>query len=254
MKIGQVAAQLYTVRDYCKTVTDTARTLKRIREIGYRAVQVSGVGPIPEEDLARMLAGEGLTCCATHEGNILTEPAKVAARLHKLGCRYTAYPYPGGVNLESLQDVKDLAARLNASGKVLHDAGCVLTYHNHNIEFRRFEGRLMLDVLFADTDPRYLQGEIDTYWVQYGGGSPEEWCARLKGRLPLLHLKDMATDRENKPVFAEIGQGNLNWKRIVAAAEQSGCEWLIVEQDICPRDPFDSLKISFEYIRDSLCG
>lgn len=253
MKITQVAAQLYTVRDHCKTAADLAETLKKVRAIGYQAVQLSGVGPIPEQDIVRMLNGEGLVCCATHEGNILTEPWKVVERLRHLNCRYTAYPYPGGVKLETLADVRELARRLNAAGRILADAGQVLTYHNHNIEFRTFGGRLMLDVLFEETDPVCLQGELDTFWVQYGGGSPEDWCRKLTGRLPLLHLKDYGVTADNKHTFAEIGHGNLNWKAIIAAAEESGCEWYIVEQDTCPGNPFDSLKLSFDYLKDHLC-
>lgn len=253
MKIDQVAAQLYTVRQSCKTAEDLARTLARVRAIGYTAVQVSGVGPIPEEEIARMLAGEGLVCCATHEGNILTAPGQVAERLRKLGCTYTAYPHPSGVKLETLDDVKDLARRLDEAGRILAAAGCVLTYHNHSIEFRRFGGRVMLETLYEETDPRHLQGELDTYWVQFGGGNPESWCRRLKGRLPLLHMKDFAAGPDNKPVFAEIGRGNLEWKAIVRAAEESGCRWFIVEQDTCPGDPFDSLKISFDTIKETLC-
>jgi len=66
-------------------------------------------------------------------------------------------------------------------------------------------------------------------------------------------MKDFAITPDNKIAFAEIGQGNLDWPRIVAAAEASGCEWFIVEQDVCPGDPFDSLRQSFEYIRTTLC-
>ena len=249
MKVSQIVAQLYTLRDHAKTPADLAQTLKKVRAIGYQAVQVSGVCAIDPAELARMLASEGLTCAATHEGNILTEPEKVAAKLRTLKCGYTAYPYPGGVKLETADDVKALAKQLNRSGQIIRDGGAVLTYHNHNIEFRKFGGRTMLEILYAETDPRNLQGEIDTYWVQYGGGDPVDWCQRLKGRLPLLHLKDFATDVQNKPTYAEIGQGNLDWRRIIPAAEASGCQWFIVEQDVCPADPFDSLKISFEFLR-----
>ena len=79
-----------------------------------------------------------------------------------------------------------------------------------------------------------------------------DWCKKLKGRLPLLHMKDYAYLASDKHAMAEIGSGNLNWKKIVAAAEKSGCEWFIVEQDVCPADPFDSLKKSFEYIAANL--
>jgi sugar phosphate isomerase/epimerase len=149
--------------------------------------------------------------------------------------------------------VKAFAARLNAAGKVLHEAGCRLSYHNHHIEFRRVKKKPVLEWIFKYTDPQYLQAELDTYWVQYGGGDPVAWCKKLKSRLPLLHLKDYAIDTENKVVFAAVGAGNLNWKKIIATAEKSGCEWFIVEQDTCPGDPFESLKESFEFIRNRLC-
>jgi sugar phosphate isomerase/epimerase len=256
MKTHQIAAQLYTVRDFAKTPADIARTLQKIRAIGYQAVQISGLGPIAEKELVALLKGEGLTCCATHEdGNlILNEPQRVVDRLRALGCTITAYAWPAGIKFDTLPDVKSFARRLDAAGKVLHDAGQVLCYHNHHIEFRRLAGKPILEILFEETDPRYLQGEPDTYWVQHGGGDPVGWCERLNGRLPILHMKDYTVTTANQATFAEIGNGNLNWKRIIAAAEAAGCHWFCIEQDTCPGDPFDSLKQSFEYTTEHLCS
>jgi sugar phosphate isomerase/epimerase len=98
-----------------------------------------------------------------------------------------------------------------------------------------------------------LQGEPDTYWIQYGGGDPVAWCEKLSGRLPLLHLKDFAIDAEDNIAMCEIGAGNLDWPRIVAAAERSGCRWYIVEQDTCPGDPVDSLAQSYRYLASEIC-
>jgi len=253
MKVEQVAAQLFTLRDYCKDSASFAESMKKVRAMGYQAVQVSGVGVSDPVEIAAILNGEGLTCCATHENNIIQEPEAVAERLQKLACRYTAVPSPCGREMNSLADVKEFAADMNKAGEILHNAGITLTYHNHNGEFRRYDGQMMLEVIYGETDPRYLQGELDTYWVQYGGGDSAEWCERLKERLPLLHLKDYKTNQDGDPAFAVIGYGNLNWQRIMKAAEASGCEWFIVEQDRCDGSPFDSLQMSYEYIRDNLC-
>jgi sugar phosphate isomerase/epimerase len=257
MKISQVAAQLYTVRDHMKTAADFATTLAKVRKIGYQAVQLSAIPGLPEEDVAATLADVGLVCCSTHESSqlVLDQPAAIAQRVRKYnGCTSTAYAYPSGVKLDDLEDVLAFAKRLNESGRIMREHGVSLAYHNHNIEFRRYGRRTMLEVLYEETDPRNLLGEPDTYWIQYGGGDSVEWCERLKGRLPLLHMKDYKTTFDDKPAFAEIGHGNLNWKKIVAAAEASGCEWYIVEQDRCDGNPFDSLRMSFEYIRDNLCS
>jgi sugar phosphate isomerase/epimerase len=254
MKLHQVAAQLYTCRDLLKTPADIASTLRRLREVGYTAVQVSGMGPIAEEELNAILDGEGLVCCATHEpaDRILNETPQVIERLQKLRCAYTAYPFPAGVDLSSGESVDALIAKLDAAGAAMAAAGITLCYHNHNQEFRKLGGKTILDRIYDQTDPKHLQGEPDTYWVHFGGGENVEWCEKLAGRLPLIHLKDYETNEENKPALCEIGKGNLNFKRIIAAAEKSGCKWFIVEQDTCPGDPVDSLKQSFEYIKANL--
>ena len=255
MKIEQVAVQLYTLREHLKTPQDIANSLARVRAIGYQAVQLSGLGPVDDAELVRMLAGEGLVCCATHEpgSEILDSPQRVVARLQALGCSITAYPYPAGIDLTTLDAVRAFAARLDAAGRQLHAAGQVLCYHNHHLEFRRLDGRTVLEHLYALTDARYLQGEPDTYWVQYGGGDPVDWCERLQGRLPILHLKDYAIGADARPTFAAVGQGNLDWPRIIDAADAAGCRWYAVEQDTCPGDPFESLRQSFDYIQGQLC-
>lgn len=254
MKLPQVAAQLYTLREFIKTPADVATTLKKVRAIGYEAVQVSAMGPIAEEELVKILDGEGLTICATHEDCdvILNTPEAVVERLKKLNCKYTAYPFPRGIDMGDEAQIRALAKKLDASGAVLRAAGQVLTYHNHAIEWVRHGGKTAMQIIYEESSPLNLQAEIDTYWVQYGGGDPVDWCKRLPGRLPLLHMKDYGFTKENKIAMAEIGNGNLDWKAIIAGAEGSGCEWFIVEQDICPADPFDSLKISFDYITANL--
>jgi sugar phosphate isomerase/epimerase len=256
MRLDQVAAQLYTLRDHLKTPDQIISTLKKVRKIGYRAVQVSGMGPIDTGELARILDGEGLICCSTHENSatMLDNPEAVCEKLNALGCTYTAYPYPADVDLSTFRAVRAFAKRLNYAGKVLHEGGKVLTYHNHDIEFVRMRDTPILEIIFNETDPQYLQAELDTHWVQAGGASPVDWCRKLNGRLPTLHIKDFAVTAERKRVFAEIGSGNLDWPKIIDAAEESGCTWFIVEQDgqWLDNDPFKSLKSSYQFIKDRL--
>lgn len=253
MKKAQIAAQLYTLRDFLKTPADIAESMKKVKAIGYDAVQLSGMGPIEESEIIKILDGEGLVCCATHESgaNIVDDTQKVIDRLNALGCKYTAYPYPH-VPLNSEEAVKDLAKGLDVAGKKMAVAGQVLTYHNHAVEFTRFGNRTALDIIYDETNPAYLQGEIDTYWVQYGGGNPVAWCQRLKNRMPLLHLKEFGII-ENQIKILEVGSGNLDWAGIIAAGDAAGTEWFIVEQDTCRYDAFDSLKMSLNYLVANFC-
>lgn len=92
-----------------------------------------------------------------------------------------------------------------------------------------------------------LRDELDTYWVKHGGEEPVDYIRKYKGRVPLLHLKDMADDADRS--FAEIGEGILDIPAICAAAEDAGTQWLIVEQDVCKKSPIESVKLSLENLK-----
>jgi sugar phosphate isomerase/epimerase len=254
MKLSQVAVQLFTVREHCQNATDLAATARKLRAIGYQAVQVSGIGAIADADVVAIMRDAGLVICATHEpGNvILDEPERAIARLQRLGCRLTAYPFPHGINFTDPAQVRALTTKLDAAGAKFRAAGLVLGYHNHGIEFVPCEGTPALELIYAQTDPKNVVAELDTYWIHYGGGDILEWCRKLRGRLPFIHLKDYVYTPADKPTFCEVGHGTLPFKRIVAEAEAGGCEWFIVEQDTCPGDPFESLAKSFRYVREHL--
>lgn len=256
MRIEQVAAQLYTLRDHAKTPSQISATLRKVRKIGYEAVQVSGLGPIDPDELRRILDGEGLVCCATHENanTILENPHAVVATLNILGCTYTAYPFPSKIDFSSMRSTREFVRKINEAGRVLKEGGKILAYHNHDIEFVQIKGRTILEIIYDETDDDCLQAEIDTHWVQAGGGSSAAWCRHLSGRLPLLHMQDFGLSSDRKRVFAEIGSGNMDWKEIILAAEQAGCRWYVVEQDgdWVDNDPFKSLKLSLRYIRENL--
>lgn len=254
MNIEQVGVQLYTLRDHLTTAEDYQDSLQKIADIGYKSVQVSGPRPIDEGDIASLCAEKGLVINSSHEDShlILNNPARVVENLEAFGCRYTAYPYPRDIDLGSEPALEALIDGLESSGRILSEAGKVLTYHNHALELEEINGVPVLELIYGRSDPRFLQGEIDTYWIHVGGSSPQAWCARLRDRLPLLHLKDYALDGDGDPRFAEIGQGVLDFRTIIATAEASGCQWFIVEQDTCPGDPFDSIEMSYRYIYDNL--
>ncbi len=256
MKIEQVALITYTIRDSIQTPEGFRESMAKLAKIGFKAVQISGMplDVMPAEEIAAVCAENGLTICATHEPSdmILDEPEKVVERLKKLGTKYTAYPFPRDIDFSDPESRNGLIQKLDKAGAVLREAGLVLTYHNHANEFFSYEGKTALRHIYDETDPQNLQAEIDTYWVQLGGGCPTEWCESLKGRLPLLHMKDVGVREGNTPIMHEIGYGNLDFKSIVAAAEASGCEWFIIEQDTCPGDPFESVKKSFDYITQNL--
>lgn len=246
MELGTsaIAAQLYTLRDYTKTPEAFAETLKKVADIGYEAVQTSAHGPIEPQALKQIIDDAGLKIVATHEPyeKLRDNPERVAAE-HKLwGCPNVAI---GGLpgDYRSEEGFARFATECSEVARQLKELGLTFGYHNHSFELERFGDRTGLQILADETDPQVFNFEIDTYWVQHGGGNPVKWLRELKGRVPFIHLKDMAM-QGSQQLYAEIGEGNLDWPGILEAASESGVQWYIVEQDTCQRDPFDSLALS----------
>lgn len=246
----RIALQLWTLREHLKTPEAVARTFERVRRIGYEHVELGGLCPMPAREVKRLADENGLSICSAHADarEIVEQTSKIADTLSELGCRFVVYPYLH-VPLETLDQVSALADDLTRAGEALRRRGRLLTYHHHATEFRRLGGKAILDWIFDRTDPLLVHAELDTYWVQLGGGDPARYCARLSGRLPLLHVKDYAIDGEGKPVTAALGEGNLNFSTILREADSAACDWYIVEQD-CPEDVvFEAIATSLTYLQ-----
>lgn len=251
MKKNQIAAQLYSFRDFIKTPKEVAETLAKLKRLGYDTVQLSGsLAPMPEAELKRMLDGVGLLAPTAHEpgAKIVNETDVVIDRLLKLDCHHVAYPYPHVVPTNEADAVK-LARQLDATARKMAAAGITLAYHNHAIEFIRFGGRSMLDIIY-DEAPE-LEAEIDTFWVQAGGGNPVSWINRMAGRMEVLHIKDFGVSDNRNRLMMPVGSGNLEWNAIINAAEAGGVKWFVVEHDgDCP-DPFASFKESIVFLSNN---
>jgi sugar phosphate isomerase/epimerase len=244
-----IAAQMYTLRDFTKTPADIASTLKRVKKIGYDAVQLSALGKIDPKELAKILQGEDLICCATHVSleRMRDETAAVIEEHRLWNCKYTAI---GGFfpNAPKAADWPKFAKEFSEVAAKFRGSGVRVGYHNHSHELARFDGKVALQTLLDHFSPEIWM-EIDTYWIQHGGGDPAAWIAKVTGRIPCVHLKDFAIDSDRNPLMAEVGEGNLNWPAILQACRAAGVEWYIIEQDICQRDPFESLAISLRNAR-----
>ncbi len=243
-------AQLFTVRDFIKDLSGVVASFRKIREIGYTAVQISGMGPVDPKEVAKVLKDNGLACGITHMAwsRFLNDLDRVIEEHLLWGCRHAAIgslpaEYRGAEGIDRfLKELEPVARRLAA-------AGIDFSYHNHAHEFVRINGETWLGVLYRRAPAALLKAELDTYWVQAGGGDPTAWIQKCAGRIPVLHVKDMCMTKDGAR-FAPIGDGNLNWPAIFKAAEEAGTEFLMVEQDQCyGADPFDCLAASYRFLK-----
>ncbi|MBC7255935.1 MAG: sugar phosphate isomerase/epimerase [Chloroflexi bacterium] len=242
-----VAAQLYTVREFTQTPQGVAETLEKVARIGYKAVQISGFGPVDPKDVARWAEENGLIIASTHMSwdRFRNDLDRLIEEHLLWKC---VHPAVGSLPREyySVEGLQRFTEELAPIAEKLASVGMDFSYHNHNHELAKYEGRTWLERLFDAAPPQMLKFELDTYWLQAGGADPAWWVRKCAGREPLLHLKDMIVTPQREQRFAEIGEGNLNWPAILQAAAESGVEWYCVEQDSAyGRDPFESLAISY---------
>jgi sugar phosphate isomerase/epimerase len=260
----------------------TLETLRKVSGLGYNAIEISQV-PMTPENVGQMRRAQdelGMQIAAlsalltTQPGAVfesLTDDfAKIVGDCRTLDTsilRIGMLPFDA---MGSLDLVLDFARMSNEMARRLEDEGVELYYHNHHIEFAKFDGRYMLDII-AETAPA-VGLELDVHWIHRGGLDPIGVLAKYTGRVRLVHLKDYriaplpASALEflasgdfgafmsaftGVVQFAEVGQGNLDWTAIIDQALASGAEYLLVEQDdTYGRDPFESLAISRDHLRE----
>lgn len=247
----KIAAQLFTVRDYTQTEEELKRTLKKIKDIGYNAVQVSSIGPIEPEKVKKLVDDVGLDICATHISfERLKNDLKNVIKEHKLwNCDYVGLGIMPEKYRNSAEGIREFIKEINPIAKEIKENNLQFIYHNHNIEFAKHGDKTGMEILFEESNPEYFDFEIDTYWVQAGGANPVDWIKKVNKRMDVVHFKDMTVD-DWDPLMAEIGEGNLNWNKIIKTCKENEVKWACVEQDICPGDPFDSLEISFNNLKE----
>jgi sugar phosphate isomerase/epimerase len=242
-----IAAQLYTVRDL--TQRDFAGAVKAVAAIGYRAVELAGYGNLPSAAEARkVLNDHGMAVVGSHtnlealERNLIRVLDDAAA----LGSPTVVLSFLPELRRKDGDGWRASAATLDEIGWACRTQGVELAYHHHHFEFLKFDGQYGLEILWRHSSPENLKAELDTFWIRYGGEDPAGYVRRLGPRATHLHLKDMTPNRQ----FGEVGTGTLDFPAILAAAEEAGVRWGIVEQDSTyDRPPLESLRISFDNLR-----
>ena len=244
----QIGAQFYTVRNQCQTLDDFALTLRKVADIGYKTVQISGTCPYDAQWLKEQLDMNGLRCVLTHipVPRLTGELPQVIADHHVFGCENIGL---GWYAFNETDTYENFMATYPAIARKIREGGRYFMYHNHDQEFKRIGGKLILEKLMEDFPADIMGFTLDTFWVQAGGGDPAQWLEKLKGRIPCIHLKDYAYGRK----MAVVGEGNINFSRVFSAAEESGTKFMLVEQDDCNgEDPIECLRRSYEYLK--ACG
>ena len=244
-----LAVQLWTLRD--EIAQDLPGTLQRVAEIGYEGIELwFGQWPAVDE-LVAILDDTGLRPVSAHVPYLeLRDNLDAVIAYHRaLGNGDLTIPIiPGDLRgtAEAWHRRVEEIARI---GQRCREAGMRLSYHNHTVEFEEFvDGADAHDFIFSQVGSDVLQAQLDTYFIAAVGKDPVAYIGRYSGRVPLLHIKDLARV-DGGTMTVEIGQGELDWDGILSAAEDAGVEWTIVEQNCEVHPALESIAMSYAYLK-----
>lgn len=256
--MSQIALQMYTCREYMKTIKDFKDTLKKVAEIGYKHVQISKPDFLNISELAGLLKEYGLTAdsvfCPT--GRIINNIEQIKRDAETLGTDVVRTDSIPSELRNSEEGYRQFAKRMNLEGQALQKVGLRYIYHFHAFEFVTFGNVRGIDILLNETDPKAVMFQPDVFWLASAGTEPSVSLKMFKGRAFYMHVKDYAIKQldgviESVPsYFAPVGTGNLNWSGILNTANEIGIQRYVVEQDKCDGDVFEAIKLSYENLRN----
>jgi len=277
-----IGLELYTVGK--EMGDDPAGTLKQVAAAGYKEVELSPLATLGAKELKKMLDDVGLTNPAGHYllPDLLKDLDGKMAFAKEMGQHYMVVTVPWIKDMSrvhadpkdgqmayfmailaafTLDDYRWSAEQFNKVGEQIKKAGLQLGYHNHNFEFKKFDGGVTgYDEFLRLTDPDLVKLEMDCGWVTVAGHDPVEYLHKFPERYKMLHIKDfkkgytptnkIGETGEGAPVPTELGRGSIEYSRIFAAAKKSHLDHIFVEQE----PPFketpalEAIKIDYEYL------
>lgn len=261
--IDRIGLQLYTVRELVKQ--DFEGTIAKVAQIGYKEVEFAGYFGHSPQEVRAVLQKNGLAGPSAHVDYKIVEQQwqETLDSAHTIGHSFVICPWIEESQRKTPDGWKRAAELFNRAGDAAQKAGIQFGYHNHAFEFEPSEAlgnKLPYDFLLAETDPKLVKMEMDLCWIHVGSEDPLKYFDRYPGRFPLVHVKDWTQKAPDGGDYggatgsharhghmADVGQGEIDWKRIFAQSGKAGIEHYFVENDQ-PKSPYDDLRISYEYL------
>jgi len=273
MKRENIALQIYSVRGYLEK--DFFGTLRAVKEMGYAGVEFAGLYGNDPSQVKAFCEEIGLVPLSAHVSypEFMGDLDGTVDCYAKLGVSYVAIPWLDEERRPGHPGYAEFKEGVVAISKKLKEKGIVLGYHNHDFEFEKVDGEYILDIMYRDLGPDILQTQLDTCWVNVGGENPADYVRKYAGRVPTVHLKDyVGSKTENmygligvegcetkadgtKFMLTPLGRGCQNFPAIVAAADEGGAKWYIVEQDepSMGLNALECAKASVDYLHNEIC-
>ena len=234
-----VGLQLYSLR--AEFAKDVPATLDKVKSFGIKNVELAGTYSFTSEQFKTMLDARGLKPVSGHFpfDRYRTNAEGIAHDAKALGLKYAGcawIPHDGDFDEKTCRDA---IAVFSKAGEVLAKNGIKFFYHVHGFEFQPHGQGTLLDLMMADTNPRFVNYQMDVFWIHFPGQDPVKLLQRYGKRWELMHVKDMKkglktgdlsghTDVSND---VPLGTGQMNWPAILRAAKKAGVKHYFIEDE-----------------------
>lgn len=248
----RLGAQLYSVRDLCKTKEEFEGTMKKLAEIGFKTVQLSGIPAEVSGDplyVRSVFENYGLECVATHRAfaDYDNDIGAMVDYHKKLNCKVAGI---GALPIEfrgDLATLRETVKKCNEFNKRLMAEGMRFGWHNHAFEYSKLEGKFIMDVCLEEGEFSFI---LDTYWLACVGIDPAKFIRDHGERISVIHYKDLMVTDKNEVRYTEVGSGTLNWDDIVASSVKPDCAVIELDRYHINDDPIQSLSMSYKFLTE----
>ncbi|MEP6594589.1 MAG: sugar phosphate isomerase/epimerase [Ginsengibacter sp.] len=244
--------QLYTLRD--DIPKDPKNILKQVASMGYKQIE-SFEGDrgmfwgMTNVEFKKYLDDIGLTMISSH-CDIDKDFEQKANEAAAIGMKYLLSAWVGPQ--KTLDDYKKIADKFNDRGEICKKAGLKFAYHNHDYSFTEQEGQFPQDIFMQNSNKDIVDFEMDIYWVVTAGQDPVAWLKKYPNRFKLAHIKDRKKNvpLTNKDVSCIVGQGEIDFAKILNVGKNNGFEYYIVEQELYENTtPLLAAKADADYLK-----
>ena len=240
-----IALELYSVRKQCEK--DFPGTLRAVAEMGYEGVEFAGYWDTPAREIRKTLDGLGLKAAGTHieYETLLGDELKKTVEFNKtIGNDFLIVPGVPEEQAQSAQDWAKIARLLEEAAEKVAPEGMWVGFHNHQNEFKKYDGKTAWDVMYGATKRLVMQMDIGN--AMHGGCEPISFMKKYPGRQQSVHLKEYSAAKG----FVRIGEGDVDWKAVLDFCQGSGdTRWYVIEFENLAFPAIESVKMCLEHIR-----
>lgn len=230
--------QVWTIKD--QLINDFAGTLRLMADMGYQSVEMcsppgyesSGFGPLMKmsaKEMKDIVEDTGLILESTHYGmgelrDSLKERMEWAAESGQKQMVCSSFWLPKDATMSDWHKAIDELNEIGAKTKI---EGLQMVFHNHHMEFEKIDGVLIYDELMDRFDPDLVKMQFQVAVISIGYKAAT-YFNKYPGRFISAHLADWSTTKEKQ---VPIGQGVVDWKELLEAADKCGVKNYFVEMD-----------------------